>query len=210
MPAELFPESNSIIFCNLLPIFIDDFIFFWLEAVFEQGRATNGKLNAKVLLLNQSYEPLTVCNVKKAIILMYLRKAELIDTKNSMELHSVSQTFSWPSVIRLKEYINVPYKKILLNRKNIFKRDNHKCAYCGRGDLPLTVDHIIPKARGGADVWENLVAACLKCNNKKGNRTPEEAEMELRIKPYHPNHIMYIKNVVGRVDATWKKYLFHS
>jgi len=180
------------------------------EAVFEQVCTNNGKLNAKVLLLNQSYEPLTVCNVKKAIILIYLRKAELIDSKNSLKIHSVSQELQCPSVIRLKEYINVPYKKILLSRKNIFKRDNHKCGYCGRGDLPLTIDHIIPKARGGSDVWDNLVTACTKCNNLKGNRTPEEADMPLKIKPYRPDHLMYIKNSVSRMDSTWKKYLFHS
>lgn len=85
----------------------------------------------------------------------------------------------------------------------------HKCTYCGRGDLPLTIDHIIPKSKGGDDSWENLCAACLPCNNKKGDRTPEEANMKLRYKPYTPNHIMFIKTSAGRFDDTWKPYLFH-
>ncbi len=89
------------------------------------------------------------------------------------------------------------------------KRDGHKCAYCGRGDLPLTIDHVIPKSKGGDECWENLVAACLPCNNKKGDRTPEAANMQLRIRAYTPNHIMFIKNSAGRVDETWKPYLFH-
>lgn len=89
------------------------------------------------------------------------------------------------------------------------KRDGHKCAYCGRGDLPLTIDHVIPKSKGGDESWENLVAACLPCNNRKGDRSPEEAHMQLRIRAYTPNHIMFIKNSAGRVDETWKPYLFH-
>lgn len=110
----------------------------------------------------------------------------------------------------MNSYKKLPYKKIILTRKNILKRDRHKCAYCGRGDLPLTIDHIIPKSRGGDDTWENLVAACLPCNNKKGDRTPEEANIKLKIKPYVPNHIMFIRNTVGRLDDNWKPYLFQA
>lgn len=90
------------------------------------------------------------------------------------------------------------------------RRDGYKCAYCGRSDIPLTVDHVIPKARGGEDSWENLVCACTKCNNAKGDRTPEEAKMKLLQKPFKPSHIMFIKNVVGRLDERWKPYLYLS
>jgi len=90
------------------------------------------------------------------------------------------------------------------------KRDGHKCAYCGRGDLPFTIDHVIPKSKGGEDTWENLVTACLPCNNRKGNRTPEEASMKLRIKPYKPNHILFLLNSVNHIDSSWKPYLFIS
>ncbi len=178
-----------------------------MEAAFEKYRK-NGFLNAKVLLLNQSYEPLTICNVKKAMILIFLHKAELVASHQDKLIRSVSKSFPWPSVIRLKQYITVPYKNIILTRKNILKRDGHKCVYCGRSDLPFTIDHVLPKARGGKDTWENLVTACLRCNNKKGNRTPEEAGMKLRIKPYKPNFIVFLLKSVNRIDENWKPYLF--
>lgn len=171
---------------------------------------TNGALNAKVLLLNQSYEPLSVCNVKKAMVLMFLGKAQLVANRDDRKVRTVSESFPWPSVIRLNSYIQVPYKKIILTRKNILRRDGHKCAYCGRGDLTLTLDHIIPRSRGGAHTWENLVAACIRCNNKKGDRTPSEADMKLKVKPYTPNHIMFIKNSAGRLEEKWKPFLFHA
>lgn len=178
--------------------------------IFESDHKQNGKLNARVLLLNQSYEPISVCNVKKAIILLYLEKAEVVATHNSKTINSVSVSFPWPSVIRLNNYIHLPYKDILLTRKNILRRDKHKCSYCGRSDLPLTIDHILPRARGGEDTWENLAAACLPCNNKKGDRTPAEANMPLLVKPYHPNYIMFIANSVSRVDENWKPFLYQA
>ncbi|MGK9475896.1 HNH endonuclease [Melioribacter sp. OK-6-Me] len=135
-------------------------------------------------------------------------KAELVAKNSARQIRTVSKSYPWPSVIKLKDYIRVPYKKIILTRKNILKRDGHRCAYCGRGDLPLTVDHVIPKSRGGTDTWENLVAACLPCNNRKGDRTPEEAGLKLRIKPYTPNHILFIKSAAGRIDNAWKPFLF--
>jgi 5-methylcytosine-specific restriction endonuclease McrA len=181
-----------------------------LEVVFEHKYGTNGALNARVLLLNQSYEPLTICNVKKAMILIILGKAELIAKNEKKNIHTISYTFPWPSVVRLNGYIKVPYKRIILTRRNILKRDGHKCVYCGRGDLPLTIDHIIPRSKGGDDSWENLVSACLPCNNRKGDRTPDEADMNLRANPYAPNHIIFIKNNAGRVEETWKPYLFQS
>jgi 5-methylcytosine-specific restriction endonuclease McrA len=97
---------------------------------------------------------------------------------------------------------------VVLTRKNILRREMYKCAYCGRGHLPLTIDHVIPKARGGIDSWENLVAACTVCNNKKGDRTPAEVNMQLRNKPYKPSHILFIKNSVAKIDENWKPYLY--
>ena len=141
---------------------------------------------------------------------MVLGKAEVVLDKKDKHIRSVSSNYPWPSIIKLNSYIRVPYKKIILTRKNILRRDNHKCSYCGRGDLTLTIDHIVPKAKGGEDTWENLAAACIKCNNKKGNQTPDEAGMKLRIRPYTPNHIMFIRNSVGRIDEKWKAYLFQS
>lgn len=161
-----------------------------------------------MLILNQNYEPLSVCNVKKAIVLLILGKAELIEKSDGKVLRSVSMSMPFPSVVRLSIYVRLPYKKIILSRKNILRRDSHRCQYCGRGDVPLTVDHIIPKARGGEDVWENLVTACIACNNRKGDRTPEEAMMPLLRKITRPNHVTFIRHFVGTVDERWKPYLF--
>ncbi|MBI5729965.1 MAG: HNH endonuclease [Ignavibacteriales bacterium] len=153
---------------------------------------------------------MTICNVKKAVVLIFLGKAELVVNNEKKSIHTVSKAFPWPSIIRLNDYIKLPYKKIILTRRNILKRDGHKCAYCGRADLPLTLDHVIPRSKGGDDSWENLVAACLPCNNRKGDRTPEESHLKLKVKPYTPNHIMFIRNNAGRLDDSWKQYLFQS
>lgn len=139
---------------------------------------------------------------------MYLGKAQIVMNDDGKSIRSVSKSFPWPSIIRLSKFVRVPYKKVVLTRKNILRRDGYKCTYCGRGDLTLTIDHILPKARGGDDSWENLVSACTICNNKKGDRTPEEAGMDMLQKPFKPSHIMFIKNVVGRIDDTWKPYLY--
>jgi 5-methylcytosine-specific restriction endonuclease McrA len=161
-------------------------------------------------LLNQSYEPLTVCNVRKALLLLLLGKAELLSQNPKRQIKTVSKNYPWPSVIRLKTYIRVPFQKIILSRKNILRRDHHKCAYCGRSDLPLTIDHIMPRSKGGDDSWENLVSACMPCNNKKGDMLLEEVNMKLRIRPFTPNYIVFIKNASNRIDDSWKPFLFHE
>ena len=164
-------------------------------------------LNHAVLLLNQSYEPLTVCNVKRAITLIYLGKAEMVE-KNSGWLHSVSMQIPIPSVIRLGRQIKVPRTRILLNRKNLIIRDNHTCQYCGKKTSPLTIDHVIPKHYGGKDTWENLVVACQACNHRKANRTPEQAGMTLIRKPQKPHYFFYLQKIIGVKDQQWKPYLF--
>ncbi|OPX34162.1 HNH endonuclease [candidate division KSB1 bacterium 4484_188] len=164
-------------------------------------------LNHAVLLLNQSYEPLTVCNVKRAITLIYLGKAEMVE-KNSGWLHSVSMQVPIPSVIRLGRQIKVPRTRILLNRKNLIIRDNHTCQYCGKKTSPLTIDHVIPKHYGGKDTWENLVVACQACNHRKANRTPEQAGMTLIRKPQKPHYFFYLQKIIGVKDQQWKPYLF--
>ncbi|HWP82669.1 MAG TPA: HNH endonuclease [Bacteroidota bacterium] len=165
-------------------------------------------MNRKVLVLNHNYEPLSVCNVKKAVVLLYLGKAELVEAHDGKFLHSVTVAIPFPSIVRLSIYVRVPFKKIVLSRKNILRRDGHRCQYCGRSDVALTVDHVIPRARGGEDTWENLVCACVKCNNKKGDRSPAEAHMPLIRKPIRPNHVMFLRDFVGELDERWKPYLF--
>ncbi|HEY3250168.1 MAG TPA: HNH endonuclease [Ignavibacteria bacterium] len=151
---------------------------------------------------------MSICNVQRAIVLLFLGKAELIAAKDSKLIRSVHRAMPFPTIVRLRIYIRVPYKKIVLSRKNILRRDHHKCQYCHRADLPLTIDHIIPKSKGGDDSWENLIAACVRCNNKKGDRSPEDSGMHLIKKPTKPSHITFMKHFVGKIDEEWKPYLF--
>ncbi len=164
-------------------------------------------LNRKVLVLNQNYEPLTISTVKRAIILMYSQKVEMVEKYDAV-IHSVSTSMPCPSVIRLHSYIHKPFREVALNRKNIFKRDQHTCQYCGKNNRPMTIDHVIPKSYGGKDTWENLVCACLVCNSKKGNQTPEMAGMKLLKKPAKPSRLFYLQVLAGRPHPTWKRYLF--
>ncbi len=166
-------------------------------------------LNSHVLVLNQSFQPMSITNARKAIVLIFLGKAEIVE-KDGEFIHSVNDRFPLPSIVRLTRYINVPQKRVMLTRKNIIKRDNHQCQYCGKRSVSLTLDHVIPRVRGGKDTWENLVCACVKCNNKKGNRTPEDVGLKLLKKPKKPNHIFFIRYSVGVVDTRWKPYLYMS
>ncbi len=165
-------------------------------------------LTTPVLVLNQNYEPLSVCTVKRAVVLVFLGKAEIIENSNGHRIHSATETWPVPSIVRLGLYVRRPPKKVLLSRKNIIKRDGHRCQYCGQSRTAMTVDHVIPKNLGGKDTWENLVCACVRCNNKKGNRTPDQANMALRRQPKRPNHITFIQRFVGLGDQRWKRYLF--
>ncbi len=166
------------------------------------------KLSRPVLVLNRNYEPLSVCSVRRAVVLIYLGKADLVETLDGAKLRSVYREVSVPSVVKLGFYIKVPPKNVILSRKNIIKRDGHRCQYCGTTHAPMTVDHIVPKIYGGQDTWENLVSACIYCNNKKGDRTPEKAGMTLLKNPKRPNHITFIQQFIGISDQRWKRYLF--
>jgi 5-methylcytosine-specific restriction endonuclease McrA len=159
-------------------------------------------------VLNQSYEPLSICSPKRAITLIFLYKAELIEKAQNKLIRTVSNSFAFPSVIKLCEYHSVPYHKVELSKKNIFHRDNNQCQYCGTKRGLLTLDHVIPKSRGGKTSWENLTTACFECNNKKGNRTPQEAKMTLRTKPHKPNYVLYLNKEVGTIKNEWKPFLF--
>jgi 5-methylcytosine-specific restriction endonuclease McrA len=164
-------------------------------------------LESRVLVLNQNYEPMSVCSARRAVVLLYLEKAEMVE-RNHEFIHSVSMKIPLPSIVRLSNLVHIPRKRVLLNRKNIIKRDNHKCQYCGTHDGPVTVDHILPKDRGGQDSWENLVCACMDCNTRKRNQTPREAGMPLIRKPKKPGYIFFIQHFVGIPDERWKPYLF--
>ncbi len=160
----------------------------------------------KVLVLNQDYSALTVCSVEKAFILVYMNKAELVSRSQSHFLRTVSTTFPLPSIIRLHRYVHLPYKGVVLSRHNVFKRDNHQCQYCLDTE-ELTLDHVLPKSRGGKSTWDNLVTACKRCNSKKGDFTPQEAGMGLVQSPYKPSFIMFLRDFSGHVEEDWKPYL---
>lgn len=163
--------------------------------------------SGQVLMLNQDYQPLSICSLRKSMLLLFLDKAEMIHNNPSRKVRTVSSSYQYPSVIRLKKYAHVPFKRIVLTRKNILKRDRNRCGYCG-GHEDLTIDHILPKSRGGEDSWENLVTACNRCNNKKGNRTPDEAGMPLRVVPYRPHNVMFLRNFSTSIADDWKPYLY--
>ncbi len=169
-------------------------------------------LNESVLVLNSTYEAINICNVKRAIILIFNGTAAVLEN-NSHEIHSPSITIEAPSVIRLTRYINLANKQVVLTRKNVLIRDKNTCQYCGKKFSPseLTMDHIIPKSADGNTKWDNVVASCKKCNNKKGRKSPWKAKMSLVKKPSCPNYIYYlhIMRHIGNDNETWMKYLYH-
>jgi 5-methylcytosine-specific restriction endonuclease McrA len=165
-------------------------------------------VNRPVLVLNQNFEPLSVCCARRAVVMMYLGKAEIIETVDGLKFRSQKTEIPVPSIVRLDYYVKVPGKRVLLTRKNIIKRDGGRCQYCGEKKIKMTVDHIIPKIYGGKDTWENLVCACMECNNKKGHHLPEQAGLKLSKKPRKPNHITFIQKFIGVSDNRWRRYLF--
>lgn len=164
-------------------------------------------LNGRVLVLNQDYQPITVCSVQKSLVLLFLEKAELLHPDERRRICTVTTSYDYPSVIRLRKYARVPFKNLVVSRRNVLKRDGHRCQYCNKTE-DLTIDHVIPRSRGGGDTWENLVAACNRCNHKKGNHTPNEAGMPLLRAPFRPNYLMMIRDFMGSVEDNWKPYLY--
>jgi 5-methylcytosine-specific restriction endonuclease McrA len=160
----------------------------------------------KVLVLNSDYRAFSICSVYKAFILIYLDKAELVSSSKKLKIRSIDRTFDVPSVIKLRQYVNMPYRHVMLSRQNVFKRDGQKCVYCGSKN-DLTIDHVLPKSRGGRTTWGNLVTACKRCNTKKGDFLPEEANMILPFKPFKPSFIMFLRDYSGLGDESWHPYL---
>ncbi|MBK4729860.1 HNH endonuclease [Oxynema sp. CENA135] len=161
---------------------------------------------AKVLVLNASYEPLNITSWRRAIVL--LLKGKAVEVEHNGKL--IYSDFPLPTVIRLRHYVRVPYKEIPLTRRNILHRDSHCCQYCGYLGDELTLDHVIPRSRGGGDTWENLVTACVRCNVKKGNRTPDESKMPLLKNPRKPYSSLYFeitKHLKTGMHQEWQKYV---
>jgi 5-methylcytosine-specific restriction endonuclease McrA len=168
-------------------------------------------LNHPVLVLNQNYEPLNICHVRRAVVLIYQSKAEMLENGYGF-VHSASQLIPIPSVIRLPYLIKRPFHSVRkLSRVEIFHRDQYTCQYCGKQTRQLTLDHVIPRYRGGQHTWENVVSACAACNRRKAGRTPEEANMKLRKKPAppHADRYSYIPAQFLQSRKEWERYFPH-
>lgn len=151
------------------------------------------KINTSVLVLNSDYNPINICNSRRAIVLLLKQKAHMITDK----------------VIRLIDYVRLPFKKLTQNRPTrnlVMKRDDYKCSYCGAKEN-LTIDHIIPSSRGGDNSWGNLTTSCMSCNSKKGNRTPTEAGLILKTIPKTPYNKIHLTISTSNVDD-WKDYIY--
>ncbi len=164
-------------------------------------------LDRAVLVLNQNYEPLNVCSVRRALTLVFRGKASHVELGEGA-VRSVSTSFEVPSVVRLERYIRAPRRRVVLSKRNVLRRDNYQCQYCGSQDRKMTIDHVIPRKENGPATWENLVAACVSCNARKGSRKPEQAGLALIRRPKRPNNVTFIRNYVGVSDHRWKPYLF--
>ena len=172
----------------------------------------SNRLQKPVLVLNASYEPINICAARRALVLV-LKGVASAEEHSHHTIHSSRKSMKLPSVIRLLEYRRIPHQTRSLSRKNILMRDRYTCQYCHR-TLPsgeLTLDHVVPRSRSGESAWENLVACCHHCNNRKGNRTPEEAGMRL-VRPPRPFSLhtsRHLMRLLGKSDEQWRKYLFY-
>ena len=168
-------------------------------------------LNHPVLVLNQNYEPLNVCRARRAIVLLYQSKAEMLEDGVGF-VHPPARDVAVPSVIRLPSRANRPLRTgKKLTRTEVFNRDSHVCQYCGKQSRQLTLDHVIPRYRGGQQTWENLVSACVPCNRRKAGKTLKEAGMKLRCRPAQPRdgRYSYIPSHFLRDREEWQRYLPH-
>jgi 5-methylcytosine-specific restriction endonuclease McrA len=174
--------------------------------------ATLNRLQQPVLVLNASYEPINICAARRALVLV-LKGVASAEEHTQDQLVSARRKMALPSVIRLLEYRRIPQQARALSRKNILMRDRYACQYCHKSgnSAQLTLDHVLPRSRGGESTWENLVACCHTCNNRKGSRTPEEAGMKLARapRPFSLHTSRQLMRLLGNGEDRWKKYLFY-
>ena len=162
-----------------------------------------------VLVLNDNYQPLNVTNVRRALGMLCLGRAHTVE-RDSKVFRSERLCIEMPTVVRLNRHVRRPTPVLRVSRKGIFARDQHTCQYCGARHVPLTIDHVVPRERGGGTDWSNLVCCCTKCNNKKGNEMPDQVGMQLRRRPSRPKFIPYIsytKFLAAAANPTWRPYL---
>ncbi len=163
-----------------------------------------------MLVLNASYEPINVCTVRRAVVLLLKEKAEVVE-RSERTLHSATSSMTRPAVIRLVTYVKVPRDthRRKITRRAVFARDDWTCQYCG-SRTQLTVDHVVPRSKGGGTTWENIVAACAPCNRRKGDSSPHQAGMSLARVPRMPNSDIFIQVASPTIPSTWTQYLSHG
>jgi 5-methylcytosine-specific restriction endonuclease McrA len=164
----------------------------------------------QTLLLSQGYEPLRVISWQRAVCLLSLGKIEVVEEYDRL-IRSVSVALRLPAVVRLCHKVPRQLGRVRFNRRNVMARDRFRCQYCGHRGSPreLTFDHVVPRAQGGKACWENIVSACIPCNKKKGNRTPEQAGMHLEQRPYRPTWLppLLLRIYARRMPPPWQAYL---
>ncbi len=167
--------------------------------------------NSKTLKLDSSYRPLEIVDAVEALVLCLIGKAHAIENYKQ-EIRSVSESFKLPAVIVLTRYVKFHFHTMTPNRTNVIWRDQNKCQYCSieLESRSLTIDHVLPRSKGGKNTWKNLVTACKKCNQKKGNRTPKEANMKLLREPIRPKTSVLRSVGEKQVSDLWKDYLWES
>ncbi len=166
-------------------------------------------MKEEVLVLNNDYEPLNVCNIRRAIVLVCMGKADVLHA-DSNAVQTIHGSLDLPSVVRLRHYVKRPIPELRLSRRSIFARDNQTCQYCGHRARDLTIDHVIPKRLGGKSTWENLVCCCRRCNAKKGDKTLDLTSMVLARQPRKPRYVPFIsltKYMEGSRNKIWRDYL---
>jgi len=166
-------------------------------------------MDGEVLVLNSDYEPLNVCNLRRALGLIHLGKVDVLH-EDGREIHTPRGSILSPSVVRLRNHVKRPNPQLRLSRRSIFARDGYTCQYCGYSGSDLTVDHVVPKRLGGRSTWENLVCSCRRCNTRKGDKTLQQAGMHLRRQPKKPKYIPFIslvKYLDGKRNEAWRPYL---
>lgn len=162
---------------------------------------------SRVLVLNQNYQPLNICDVRRAISLLGRGKAEPLVEMDDRLLRSANFSFPEPSVIRLVYLVKRPYHHRRLSRREVFMRDRHRCQYCGKEARTLTLDHVIPRSRGGEHTWANVVTACSECNHRKAGRTPSEASMRLLRRPAAPKANPFAFFIYREIRDSWRPFI---
>ena len=164
--------------------------------------------SGRVLVLNASYEPINVCTVRRAAVLVLKERAEILE-RGEWALHAEALTLPRPTVIRLTTYVRIPRDahRRKITRRAVFARDRWTCQYCGHERGNLTVDHVIPRSKGGGSGWENIVTCCAPCNRRKGDRLPRQANMVPRRPPGAPSATIFIHVAAPVIPQAWEQYL---